>query len=485
MVKNNKINRREFLGQASCAAVGSTTFLSTLLNLQTMNASAGFNSSIGNKAEDYKAIICLLNSGGLDSYNMLVPRTGSAYQTYATTRSNMAIPAQDLLPINPLNPDGNEYGVSPHLPNVRNLFENGKLSFLTNIGSLVQPINKQQFLNGTVPTPLGLQSHADQLMHWQTGTPHQRSAIGWGGRIADMLNDVNENQQISMSISTSGSNIFQTGINTSQFNCVTYHSGADRWRNGAVNIHHYNDTWYTAIKRREAIDAFMNPTYANIFKNTFRKTIKSSINGAQLLDPITSNPPIWNEEFEDTQLSNKFELVARIIAGHEDLNVKRQIFFIDYGGWDHHLDLLTMQESMFQELDNALFSFQSALEQLNVQNQVLTIELSEFARTTNSNGNGTDHGWGGNVFSMGGPVRGKRIFGNFPSLAMTNWNLNNDTNPLDLGGTLIPTLSADEYFAEIALWYGVPSSELVNLFPNLGYFYDPMSGNNPIGFLNL
>ncbi|HRG42057.1 MAG TPA: DUF1501 domain-containing protein, partial [Saprospiraceae bacterium] len=128
------------------------------------------------------------------------------------------------------------------------------------------------------------------------------------------------------------------------------------------------------------------------------------------------------------------------------------------------------------------------MQQLGVHDKVTTFSLSEFSRTLTSNGNGTDHAWGSNVFVMGGAVQGRKILGNYPSLSLTNFNSNpgSDTNPLDVGGgVLIPTTSVEEYFAELALWYGVPSSELVTLFPNLGYFYDPMSGSNPIGFLNL
>lgn len=83
------ISRRKFLGQASCAAVGATTVFSTLFNLKNLNASAGFNSSIA--VADYKALVCILNSGGMDSFNMLVPRSSAAYAQYANTRSNMAL----------------------------------------------------------------------------------------------------------------------------------------------------------------------------------------------------------------------------------------------------------------------------------------------------------------------------------------------------------------------------------------------------------
>jgi uncharacterized protein (DUF1501 family) len=111
-------------------------------------------------------------------------------------------------------------------------------------------------------------------------------------------------------------------------------------------------------------------------------------------------------------------------------------------------------------------------------NQVTTFSISEFGRTLTSNGNGTDHAWGGNVMVMGGEqVKGKNIFGDYPSLS-----LNNDLMLWD--GILIPTLSADQYFAELAKWFDVPSSDLLDIFPNLGNFYDVNSNEMPIGFIN-
>jgi len=52
------------------------------------------------------------------------------------------------------------------------------------------------------------------------------------------------------------------------------------------------------------------------------------------------------------------------------------------------------------------------------------------------------------------------------------------------GGILLPQISTDEYFSELALWYGVAPSELLSIFPNLGNFYNVFSGAHPIGFMN-
>jgi uncharacterized protein (DUF1501 family) len=466
------ISRRKFLGQASCAAIGTTTVFSTLFNLRAMNASTSFNSSIAGGGGDYKALVCLLNAGGLDSYNMLVPRDTSSYSVYAKTRSNMALPQNALRPINPSNINDKQYGLHPSLVRMQSLFEAGKLAFISNIGTLIQPTTKPQFYAGSVALPLGLYSHSDQQMHWQTGIPHARISKGWGGRIADMMVSSMQNSTVSMNISLSGNNIFQTGENTVEYSIHPEF--------GSIGIIDYKkQDWVFDKMKRAAIDGMVNASYQNVFKNTYTKTIKTAIDGNDLLSTVLEGAPSFNIPFShDNDLSRSFEMIAKTISGRDKMQMSRQIFFIEYGGWDHHDELLINQQEMLTELDNALYQFNAALEQMGVSQQVTTFSLSEFARTLTSNGNGTDHGWGSNVFVMGGAVQGKKIYGNYPSLALGN------TNPLEIGGgVLIPTTSTDQYFAELALWYGVPASELVSLFPNIGNFYSTTSATFPIGFL--
>jgi uncharacterized protein (DUF1501 family) len=477
--KKNNLSRRNFIGQASCAAIGSTTLFSTLFNLKAVNASASFNSSLQNLPGDYKALICLVNSGGLDSFNMLVPRSSTAYTEYATTRSNLAIAQSALRPINPLVSDGKDYGLHPSLVRMQTLFDTGKLAFISNAGSLVEPVTKAQYNSGTHPLPLGLYSHADQSMHWQTGVPNARVSQGWGGKMADLMISANSNDKISMSMSISGSNIFQTGETSTEFTLDPI--------DGSLGIIDYeNNDWAYHIMKTQAINNMVNPAYKSAFKNTYTNTIKKSIEGNRLLSSSLNAAPSFNVPFTQPSnnyipLSKRFEMIAKIIAVKDTLEMKRQIFFVEYGGWDHHDELLTNQSTMLTELDKALYEFNAAMEQLGVADKVTTFSLSEFGRTLTSNGNGTDHAWGGNVFVMGGAVAGQKMYGSYPALSLGNNNL------LDVGygtGVLIPTTAVDSYFAELALWFGVPSSDLVTLFPNIGNFYNVNSNTKPIGFLN-
>lgn len=471
MEKKKNLSRRKFLGQTSCAAVGYTTLFSSLLNLKAFEAAALDNSSLMLPCNDYKAMICVLLGGGNDSFNMLIPGGGTQYEQYAVTRSNLAIPLGDILPISPTNTPGNTFGLHPSMPEVQGLFDSGKLGFISNVGTLVQPTTRDEFFSGTHPLPLGLFSHADQAQQWQTGRPHERSAIGWGGRISDLVQSMNSNENISMNISMSGTNTFQHGQDT-----IEYVISSE----GSIGIAGYNESGIVNQLRSQAIDNMLDQSYSDIYKSTYINTVKGSRDaGAQFQEAIDAIPE-FGFEFGDNSLSLDFRMIAKTIAARESLGFQRQIFFVNYGGWDHHDEVLENQAGMLAEVSRALSDLNAALEELDVADCVTTFTVSDFARTLTSNGNGTDHAWGGNALVMGGSVNGGNLYGAYPDLNL------GIANPLDLeGGVLIPTTSADEYLAELALWYGVSAADVNDILPNLANFYDTSSPDLPLGFLNL
>lgn len=480
------------MGQASCAAVGYTTLLSTLNNLKTLGAATSYNTSLMMGGGDYKAMVCILLSGGNDSFNMLAPK-GPEHAEYLTTRSNLAIPENELISINQLagNQPNRSFGLHPSMPNMASLFndsteaaragdENSNLAFISNIGSLVTPITRQEFYNGSVATPLGLYSHADQAMHWQTGIPDARTAQGWGGKIADLLAPGNPAyNDIAMNISLSGTNVYQTGNSSVEFSVDAVY--------GSQGIDGFGGTWIYDQMKTAQTNNMIDHNYQNLFKQAYVNPIKSGIQGdIRLTEALNNTPPLQtsftyhpvvNNNYQ--RLGQSMEMIASIINARESVGADRQIFFLEYGGWDHHDNILDNQNRMLGYLDQSLMDFNNALKEMGLTDCVTTFGLSEFSRTLTSNGDGTDHAWGGNIFAMGGAVSGKKIYGTYPSLVLGN------SNPLEVGGgSLIPTTSCDEYFAELAMWFGVPGADLTTLYPNLGNFYSVGSGN-PIGFMHL
>ncbi len=471
MAKKKKyISRRKFIGQSSCAAVGYTTLFSSLLNLKAFEAAAVGNMTMMMPPTGYKAMVCLMLGGGNDSYNMLVP-LGSGYSDYAVTRSNLAIPMGNLLAVTPSNTGGAQYGIHPAMPELQNLFNSGDASFIANVGTLVQPTTRNEYFSGTHPLPLGLYSHSDQAQQWQTGRPHERSATGWGGRISDLVQSMNSNENISMNISLAGTNIFQRGQDS-----IEYVVSSE----GAVGIDGYNNNWIFNQLKSQAIDNMLDQTYTDLYKSTYVNTVKQSRDAGIEFQEAIDAIPEFSHEFADNSLSDRFKMIAKTIAARDTLGFQRQIFFVNYDGWDHHDEVLENQAGMLAEVSRAIGDFQAALGEINATDCVTTFTISDFARTLTSNGNGTDHAWGGNAMVIGGAhVNGGNMYGSYPSLAL------GVGNPLDLSdGVLIPTTSADTYMAELALWFGVSPSDVNDILPNLSNFYDTASPNYPLGFLN-
>jgi uncharacterized protein (DUF1501 family) len=340
MKEKKTVSRRQFLGQTSCAAIGYTTLFSSLLNLKAFEAAAMDNSSL---PDDYKALVCVLLSGGNDSYNMLMPRTGDPYAEYLTTRSNLAIPSAAMLPIVPSSAIG-DFGVHPSMPEVQSLFNSGRLAFISNVGTMVQPTTKPQFNSGIHPLPLGLFSHSDQIQQWQTGRPHERSATGWGGRIADLITSMNENQNIAMNISLSGTNVFQRGASS-----IEYAINSE----GSLGINGYGEGWVPDLIRTQAIDNMLDANYVDIYKSTYVNTIRQSRDSGIEFQAAIESIPEFQHEFSAGYLSQSFKMIAKTIAARETLGFTRQIFFVNYGGWDHHDELLNNQAAMLEVLSRA------------------------------------------------------------------------------------------------------------------------------------
>ncbi len=472
---HEKNQQKTIYRRGKLCRMGALTFLNSVLNLKAMNAAAISNSALD---EDYKAIVCILKAGGNDSFNMLVPYDQVHYDQYAATRgvgnAGVAIDRNELLPLN-YNNAGREFAINPNMPELQGLFNQGKASFISNIGTLVRPTNSTDYFN-KYKLPKGLYSHSDQEQEWQTGIPDERTFYGWGGRISDLLMDTNENQAISMNISLAGQNTFMTGNTAFPF--------AINRNNGSEGMDYYDpDNSNVKMRARaQSIDNLIGQEYQNIFEKTYMKTIGSARDADILFSAALDQSVQFDDGFfPDSQLGESLEMITRVIDVQEELGFRRQIFFVRIGGWDHHSELLNTQGAMLADVSSCLQSFMNGLEQIGYEDQVLTVNLSEFSRTLTWNGGGTDHAWAGNVWVTGGPnlINGQQVYGDDPSL-----DLENSEQNIHQRGRLIPTISTDEYFAEIAKWFGVPDSDLSYVLPNITEFYDPYSTDMPIGFLN-
>ncbi|MEM1119966.1 MAG: DUF1501 domain-containing protein [Bacteroidota bacterium] len=476
-----KLSRRQFLGQASCAAIGSTAFLSTALNLGMINTAAARPHIVSN-CNDYKAMVCILLAGGADSHNMLVPTSSSDYGEYAAVRGDLALPyvagdpsQSEVLPLNGTDTLGKTYGVHQGMSAVRDLYNAGNLAFLANIGTLIEPISDMDDLyGGHKQIPLGLYSHADQIMQWQTSVPQNRSAVGVGGRMADMLKDGCGIDAVSMNISLDGKNRFQAGNQVIEFSIPNSATSENLGFEAPPSW--WPSQGYLSQIRDQGVNTLVEDVYANIFQSTYGSLTRQTVDSIELFRTALAKKPPIPITFSDNRLSQDLRMMSEVISVQQHLGNQRQIFFTTFGGWDHHDEVLNNQNRMLPILSNAMHEFHQAMTHLGLQDDVVTFTISDFGRTLTSNGNGSDHAWGGNSMIMGGAIDGGKIYGNYPVL-----NLNESLN-LDERGRFIPTTSVDEFYAELALWFGVSPNDLSYILPNISNFYNYSPTSPPIGF---
>lgn len=452
MKPTNYPSRRTFIRQAACAALGTTGLLSTIWDLRKLSAATAVT--------DYKALVCLFLYGGNDANNVLVPNDTSFYNTYSAARGVLAVPRTSLRPLTITVGDGRNYGFHPNLPQLANLFNQGKLTMVANVGTLVAPTTRADYINGTAAVPRNLFSHEDQSVQWMTSVPDRGDIrTGWGGRTADLVQSMNGSSNVSLALSIAGTNTFEVG-NT----VVPYLIGPD----GSLGLMGVGGSPNDRI-RIDGFKRLLNMPHNKLFEAAYSDTMSRSIAQNETLSAALANVPPLATQFPNNYLGRQLRMVARLIAARTNLSMQRQIFFCAVGGYDTHGDQMASQASLLNELNGGMNAFYNATVELGVEPNVTTFTASDFGRTLPGNDGGSDHGWGSHQFVMGGAVRGNRLYGTFPTLAV---NGPDDTED----GRWIPTTSVDEFSATIARWFGVSATDMPTVFPNIGRFANPNLG---------
>lgn len=475
------MSRRQFIQRSGgCATLTSMSLMSTLVNLRMTNAVLAATGGLSG----YKALVCLFQFGGNDSFNMLTAYDESGnfgpdeYNDYVAARggiydpdtnpAGLALSKTDLLQIQDMN--NRQFGLHPGMAALKGLYDNTsgkgyKVAFVANCGSLVQPTTLAEYQSGA-PVPLGLFSHSDEQRNWQTALPQTRSEqIGWLGRAGDVLTDsVNNNPAISMIYSLNSAPPIVVGRETSPY--IVSNNGARTLAGyGANNV---IDRIYT-----KSTDSLLEQKFIDLFEMTHASRKRSSIDAAIAFNQATGNVQL-NTVFPQTSLGRQMEMVARIIGSRDALQQTRQCFLVSIGGFDNHADLISRHNVLLPQVAEALSAFYDATVELGVQNDVTAFTASDFGRTLRSNGRGSDHAWGGCHVVMGGSVHGGHVYGQYPlSLA--------PGNSLDTGrGRLVPTTAVDEYAKELVTWFGCPDdNNLRIILPNI----DNFAGRPPLGFM--
>jgi len=470
------ITRRDFLRNSACA-VGGMALASSIDTFSVVHALTP------QAATDYRALVCVFLNGGNDGNNMLVSLdqydgpAGSLVEGYSNVRNaaGLAIAKASLLPVSPAS--GGSYGFHPNMPEMQTLFNQGKLAVLCNSGPLVEPLTRTTYQNGTGKKPLQLFSHSDQVGLFQTAIANVVSQTGWGGRLADKTNGLNGSATFPSNISIAGINLLLSGIDTRQL--AVADSGTS-----LANVLQLSMSG-TSSEQASRLASFNElRTLDNNFKlvKAASDTRSSSI---QTDNALSSVNPTLATVFPNTSLGRQLKQVALLIKACTDplvgINMKRQIFFTQIGGFDTHSAEIGGQGGLLTQVSQAINAFFAATVELGVQDKVTTFTMSDFGRTfqpagTGVNAVGTDHAWGNHQLIAGGSVLGGTFYGTYPTLRLGGPDdTDGGSSPR---GRWIPTTSVEQYAATLANWYGLASADLPAVFPLIGRF-----ATSNLGFL--
>ena len=455
------INRRNFL-KASLA--------SSFAGVGALDISQ--NSAFANvRPNDFKTLVCVFLNGGNDSFNMLMPNTLAEYNSYARSRQGLEHERSALLPISPRGLGSNSFGLHPGMSALQNMFADGDASLITNIGGLVQPTTKADINNGSAILPTGLGGHnsgQSYALGDHDNSIRNSTQDGIGGRLA---NEFENNSALPINISVGSGFTLFSSHNEERFYSIP-RSGIIRMHDYNIDDGRFNRTAFTARRAALAELNSIGSSDQNLFLKHSSDLMTDGINLSFEVQRLISDIPPLNTQFSNNNTSRALSRAAELISIREELDMRRQIIFIEVPGFDTHDNLRAFHDPAMESLSNSLAEFNQAMKEIDMHSSVLSYTGSDFGRTLTSTGNGTDHAWGGNEILMGGAIKGGELFGTFPSLELDS----DDDYRGD--GRMIPTTSITQHTATIAKWFGVPESRLSEVLPNIRNF----SGNEDLGY---
>lgn len=425
----------KFLGHGSAA-----------LTLSSLHASL----HAADAADDYKALVCIFLFGGNDQSNTIVPTGSSAYAAYKSARPSLALASNTLLGL-----DGVSLGLHPSLVELQSLYNSGKAAVVANVGPLLQPVSKAQWNKGfpSVPVPRQLFSHADQAVQWQTAIPDQNSRTGWLGRLSDVIGpQYNAGSTAPFVMSAGASNVLTVGNTTQPFQVSV---------KGAATP--YMATYlFGAAQQASATSQILGAGGDNVLMRQWSAVGERALQTASQINTAMNSVSV-STTFPATPLGRQLQTIAKLIAARARLGQRRQVFFASMIGFDQHDNLLADHAKNLTQLSQAVKAFYDATVALGIADRVTTFTASDFGRALQSNGKGSDHGWGGHHFVVGAGVKGGKVFGTFPTVAIGGAEDGNQ-------GRLIPTTALDQYAATLGKWFGADAATLGTALPHLQNF---------------
>jgi len=362
------ITRRVFLKNGALALVATTaipSFLTrTVWGTETLGARG-------------KRLVVLFQRGAADGLNIVVPHGESAYYSM---RPSIAIPRPKRGQESCIDLDG-FFGLHPSLASFKPLWDEKHLAIVHAAGS-----------------PDNTRSHFDAQDYMESGTPGVKSTEdGWLNRAVHTPEpSASPFRAISM-----GGTLPRALAGTAPAVAI-----------GNINEFGVGGRGPAAAPLSNTFEAMYSQSVDTVLHGTGQETFEA-VKMLKAADPARYTPA-RGANYPRGRFGDSLRQLAQLIKA----NLGVEVAFADIGGWDHHVNEGAVQgqlSNVLREFSQSIAAFWTDLGDLGEDTELVT--MSEFGRTARENGNrGTDHGHANVMFVVGGPVRGGRVYGQWPGL---------------------------------------------------------------------
>ena len=326
-----------------------------------------------------KLLIAIFQRGAVDGLSMVVP-FGEA--EYFRARPGIAIPRPASGEGAAIDLDG-FFGLNPRLQPLKPLWDRRALAIVHACGS-----------------PDSTRSHFDAQDYMETATPGVKSTSdGWLSRYLQA----------------------RRPEAASPFRAVSLTPQLPRALQGSASALAMSQLGQFGIRAGQAaemIGASFEQQYAAAADQILNGTGREAFDAMKMLK--VSDPSRYEPENGAEYPRSPFGQALKQIAQLAKANVGLEVAFADVGGWDTHVNQGAAQGQLANRLDDFSRSLAALVADLDRRMaDTVVVTMSEFGRAVAENGNrGTDHGHGNAMFVIGGGVRGGRVYGRWPGLAV-------------------------------------------------------------------
>jgi len=384
-------------------------------------------------AADDKILVIVELAGGNDPLNTIVPL--QQYDTYASFRSRIAIPKDQVLPLH----GSTTMGLSPNLSAIKPLADAGKLAVM-------------QMCH--YPNPNLSHDGSRTVYRLADTNTAVVSGNGWIGRHSALFGN-------------HGNSLDTVGIGG--VNPTLYAPGAkvagiinDAQGNASGYLFRTDDRYTGDRNNQLAVARMIDESQSSKpYIDLSETTEIDALNSADSVAEATSEYQSTITYPANSNFANGLKLIAKLATATSPV-LGTRVFYITQGGYDTHADQINDQPALHNALAEGLKAFYDDMAEHGLADKLLIMVWSEFGRRVADNAsNGTDHGQANNIYCIGNRVIGG-TYGADPKLTdLQNGNLKNSLDFREVYSTIIQS------------WFGNSASDAAQIlngsFNNLGF----------------